>query len=212
MPDGSLPWDLTPVIPNAVSDPVSVFSRIATALRPQENTRSIFPLALLLGIVIGALVSVWAWSRALGDSRSPRTKTRLALALSSTVVLLTLGTFDARPVNLDPRLTFYPVFPDFLRGWLRLKLGRERRARVAYAGTNIPYYLLGQGLKNDVRYVNVDGHRDWLLHDYHREALCARERDMAQFPARLGPDYPGVSSVGRQSRCPRDWRSWSSPA
>jgi hypothetical protein len=41
---------------------------------------------------------------------------------------------------------------------------------VAYAGTNIPYYLLGSGLRNEVRYVNINRHKDWLLHDYHREA------------------------------------------
>jgi hypothetical protein len=45
-------------------------------------------------------------------------------------------------------------------------------ARVAYAGTNIPYYLFGANLRNEVCYVNVDGHRDWLLHDYHRLAAA----------------------------------------
>ena len=46
---------------------------------------------------------------------------------------------------------------------------------MAYAGTNIPYYLLGAGLRNEVRYVNVDGHRDWLMHDYHRDAMARGE-------------------------------------
>jgi hypothetical protein len=46
---------------------------------------------------------------------------------------------------------------------------------VAYAGTNLPYYLLGPGMRNEVRYVNIDRHRDWLLHDYHREALARGE-------------------------------------
>ncbi len=50
---------------------------------------------------------------------------------------------------------------------------RERRARaVAYAGTDIPYYLMGSGLRNDVEYVNIDAHPGWRLHDYHREALA----------------------------------------
>jgi hypothetical protein len=43
---------------------------------------------------------------------------------------------------------------------------------VAYAGTNIPYYLMARGLRNEVRYINIDRHRDWLLHDYHRAALA----------------------------------------
>ena len=32
--------------------------------------------------------------------------------------------------------------------------------------------MLGQGLRNDVRYINIDRHRDWLLHDYHVQALA----------------------------------------
>jgi len=33
--------------------------------------------------------------------------------------------------------------------------------------------LMAGGLRNDVRLVNVDAHRGWLLHDYHREASRA---------------------------------------
>ena len=29
---------------------------------------------------------------------------------------------------------------------------------------------MGVGLRNDVRYVNIDAHRNWLMHDYHRDA------------------------------------------
>jgi hypothetical protein len=47
-------------------------------------------------------------------------------------------------------------------------------------------------LRNEVRYVNVDTHRDWLLHDYHREALLAgRGHWPNSRPGwdRLRPDY-----------------------
>jgi hypothetical protein len=44
---------------------------------------------------------------------------------------------------------------------------------VAYAGTNLPYYLMASGLRNDVRYVNIDNQRRWLLHDYHRQSQAA---------------------------------------
>jgi hypothetical protein len=47
--------------------------------------------------------------------------------------------------------------------------------RVAYAGTNIPYYLFATGLRNEVQYVNVDRNRDWLLHDYQRAAQARGE-------------------------------------
>ena len=65
----------------------------------------------------------------------------------------------------------YPPFGDFYLGWQRLEAASgPRGSRVAYAGTNIPYYLFGKSLRNQVEYVNIDGHRDWLLHDYHRQA------------------------------------------
>ena len=76
-------------------------------------------------------------------------------------------------------------------------------SRVAYAGTNIPYYLLGTGLRNEVRYVNIDRHRDWLLHDYHREARAPRQRHLAQFPARLGPDANPTFKPGSTTSRPR---------
>ena len=57
---------------------------------------------------------------------------------------------------------------------------------MAYAGTNIPYYLLGKDLRNQVRYVNVDRHRDWLLHDYHRRAMRDGGRNLAQRRGRVG--------------------------
>jgi hypothetical protein len=63
------------------------------------------------------------------------------------------------------------MFPDYYRGWMALeRLTADTPARVAYSGTDLPYYLFGSQLRNDVRYINVDSHRDWLMHDYHRQA------------------------------------------
>jgi hypothetical protein len=73
---------------------------------------------------------------------------------------------------LAEQIAAYPPFADFYFGWQRLEaVSSPKGSRVAYAGTNIPYYLFGKGLRNQVRYVNVDGHREWLLHDYHRRAV-----------------------------------------
>jgi hypothetical protein len=74
-------------------------------------------------------------------------------------------------VTGEPLLRFYPawgfgraLFP----AWVALERASGRDGvRVAYAGTNLPYYLFGRGLRNEVRYVNVDRHADWLPHDYH---------------------------------------------
>ena len=63
---------------------------------------------------------------------------------------------------------------------------------MAYAGTNIPYYLLASGLRNEVRYVNINRHREWQLHDYHRQAM---ERGQGNWPNsrpgwdRTAPDF-----------------------
>ena len=93
----------------------------------------------------------------------------------------------------DPRLSFYPFFTMYMPAWFELDLrSAPSGSRVAYAGTNLPYYLLGVGLRNEVRYVNIDGHRDWLLHDYHREAV-AEGRPTWPNPRpgwdRIHPDY-----------------------
>jgi hypothetical protein len=94
---------------------------------------------------------------------------------------------------LDPRIEFYPIFPDFFTGWHQLEArSGPTGSRVAYAGTDLPYFLLGKGLRNEVRYVNVDRHRDWLLHDYHREAAA---RGQGNWPDsrpgwdRIQPDF-----------------------
>jgi hypothetical protein len=86
-------------------------------------------------------------------------------------------------------------FPDapLARAWYRLDgIAGLRRARIAYAGTNLVYYLMGRGQRHDVAYVNVDAHRDWRLHDYHREAAARGEPNWPDpRPAwdRLHPDY-----------------------
>jgi hypothetical protein len=70
--------------------------------------------------------------------------------------------------NSETIVSRYPSFPDYIRGWIDLDLRSGRDGvRIAYAGTNLPYYLMGPDFRNIVRYINVDGHRDRLLHDYH---------------------------------------------
>jgi hypothetical protein len=69
----------------------------------------------------------------------------------------------------DARLRFYPVWREggFLTGWLRLDQASGDGSRVAYAGTNLPYYLFGVGLRNRVEYVNINGQAAYRMHDYH---------------------------------------------
>jgi hypothetical protein len=98
------------------------------------------------------------------------------------------------PAKQAEILYSFPAFPDYLGGWFDLdRRTRAAGVRIAYAGTNIPYYLMGNDFRNEVRYVNVDAHRDWLLHDYHRAAV--REGLPDTWPDtrpgwdRLRPDY-----------------------
>jgi hypothetical protein len=97
---------------------------------------------------------------------------RLLIAMGATASLVALGYADVWSEPLNARIVDYPAFRDFYVGWQRLEAASgPAGSSVAYAGTNIPYYLFAKNLRNRVRYINVDGHRDWLLHDYHREAL-----------------------------------------
>ena len=105
----------------------------------------------------------------LGTGDAVHDSSAYARALLATLTLFTFAAYWMTPDSKDARRLFYPDFTDYYQGWLALELrAGPSGARIAYAGTNIPYYLMGAGLRNEVRYVNVDAHRDWLMHDYHR--------------------------------------------
>ncbi len=156
-PGGSPPWDLSPIVPNGVGPGL--------------------PMGMGAGVV-GVVSLLAACLAAAGLTLGPvlrRDRWRgLAGAGCFLLIAVTWGIFGVSARSrVEP---FYPPFPDYLAGWLRLEtLSGKEGTRVAYAGTNIPYYLLGRGLRNEVRYVNVDARRDWLLHDYHREAIAGGE-------------------------------------
>ncbi len=189
----SVPWDLDPLIPNAIGSLVVIFPRIEPGPIPvPAPLPSLQPMGL--GTVCAAVAMVWAWRWASANqARRSGWPSRQLVAIAATLVFLGLGSLEAGPRSFDPMFQFYPPFRDFYAGWRTFDtFCGSRGTRVAYAGTNIPYYLLGRGLRNEVRYVNVDGHRDWLLHDYHREA---RARGQGSWPNsrpgwdRLRPDY-----------------------
>jgi hypothetical protein len=184
------PWDLTILIPNRVSPPISVMGDIrqiqVAGWRPDVTGR----LLVTLAIGCGALAAAWTWGRV---ARKPTGFRRcLAWAMSSVLVALVITAIFPR--GAAPPQLFYPAsFPDYLAGWYNLeRYSGVSGARVAYAGTDIPYYLFGSGLRNEVMYINVDAHRDWLLHDYHAEA---RRRGSSTWPNprpgwdRIHPDY-----------------------
>lgn len=159
--DEDIPWDLSPLIPNAMGAVIPLMMRIQRF--DVASTAS----AMILGVVAG--VVAWRLLRINARARAWATWTILGGALA---VVAAVGWFDVWRLGVDPRRLFYPPFPDFYAGWMHLEArSGPEGSRVAYAGTNIPYYLMGAGLRNHVEYVNIDEHRDWQMHDYHRESL-----------------------------------------
>jgi hypothetical protein len=177
------PWDLSARVPNTFPGLIFVPYSGSVLRAVLADSGVMVPALMNLGLGLVALAIAWGLSR-------PRSRTR-AVAVGLGVAVLAAPVVNS--ARDDPRRLFYPDFPEYVRGWLELDLHvGPGGARIAYAGTNIPYYLLGPGLRNEVRYVNVDAHRDWQMHDYHR---AARARGEGSWPNprpgwdRAHPDY-----------------------
>ncbi len=172
--DDAIPWDLSQAVPNAIPGLIPLFPRYDKAVHGVGPSGSAVSLGLLCGIVLLAMLTVWAWSRISDGARRHWNRALVAALLS--VAFLWLGYEDVWNDGKNARITVYPPFANFFIGWQNLeRYAGPAGSRVAYAGTNIPYYLLGKALRNEVRYINIDRHRDWLLHDYHREAQARGE-------------------------------------
>lgn len=159
------PWDLSPSVP---SDPPSTvaLARFLEGLRGSSESMGPRVATLLLLVGVGCLASAWLVGRAIGGSLR---RWVVACAVVALTVAGQAGIYLSKPS--EPIEYRFPLFFDYLQGWaaLDLRLGRTP-GRIAYAGTNLPYYLMGPEFRNEVRYINIDDHPDWLLHDYHRDA------------------------------------------
>ncbi len=140
-------------------------------------------------MAVASLAIAWAWGRTSGD-RSPR---RTAWALAATVGRSRSSSRWPTPAQLDDRQLFFHPFREYYTAWLHLdQRAGPRGPGSPTRGRTCRTYLMGVGLRNEVRYVNVDAHRDWLPHDYYREA---RARGLTTWPDprpgwdRLHPDY-----------------------
>ena len=105
-------------------------------------------------------------------------------------------------------------FRDFYAGWLTLRHVTAARAgtRVAYAGTNIPYYLLGQGLRNEVRYINIDAAPRLAAARLPPRGPERTVREPGRIPGRAGIGSGPIIGRGSATSMPRGSSSWSSPA
>ncbi|AMV37131.1 glycosyltransferase family 39 protein [Planctomyces sp. SH-PL62] len=187
--DADVPWDLTPQIPNAIPPILPLASELLRLASPRSGFEFLSALDVPVLAVVAGLI-VWAGAR-LRRGR-PDAATWMA-GLAAIGLSAVVGWSQIVPFAGDRRLLAFPAFPDFYRGWIELDArSGPTGSRIAYAGTNIPYYLMGSGLRNNVRYVNVEGPPHWLMHDFHRRA---RAEGRGEWPnARPGwdrerPDY-----------------------
>lgn len=106
----------------------------------------------------------------------------LAIVTGSSLYGAPLSNFARR----HPQSSFYPgsgFGARMLPAWqIAANTSGPDGARIAYAGGNLPYYLLGSEFRNDAFYVNVNRHRDWLPHDYHRARRLSGLTDKAAIP------------------------------
>ncbi|HEV3167794.1 MAG TPA: glycosyltransferase family 39 protein, partial [Isosphaeraceae bacterium] len=139
-----IPWDLSTRIPNAVGGlitlPVS-WSPGTASWAPHATQASA---ALSLGLALGSLAAAWAWRR-MAERPSWGRATAAMMVTASVGVAAGAVIY---PWDVSPRWLFYPSFPEYNRGWAELELlSGPEGARVAYAGTNLPYYLMAYGLR-----------------------------------------------------------------
>jgi hypothetical protein len=156
-----------------VGAPLPLFSKLAAMLRAEPDPGARMRSYLLLAEGCCAALVVWTARRL--RRGAPDARFFRALFATSLVAAIGAAAWKTGAPFQNSRQLFYPPF-DFYFGWMDLE-GRSGASgtRLAYAGTNIPYYLFGTGLRNEVFYVNVDRHRDWLMHDYHRAARARRD-------------------------------------
>jgi hypothetical protein len=188
-PSRHAPWSLTKQIPS-LEDAVIVVPLDAESLRRALADRARQPLLVFRAACgVGALVlaGLWAWAA------RRRTRGAAGLALGAALLAVVTGAGWLYRGQGGDQIV-YPGFDNYRAAWIALEgVAPPGGTRIAYAGTNLPYYLMGKGLRNRVAYVNIDRHDGWLLHDYHRMAAARGDPTLWPTPRpgwdRLHPDF-----------------------
>lgn len=164
-------WEASKLIPTVPRGPINVPINLEQWYVMTSTPAGVGYLAGMAALAAGAVPVAWAWGRAARRNSSRRTG--LAMGLTALLVLASVWTLG---LGVKSGASRFPPFADYYRGWHVLdSMTRRAPRRIAYAGTNLPFYLMMPELRNEVRYVNIDAHRGWLLHDYHRDARAGGE-------------------------------------
>ena len=179
------PWDFDKLIPNSLPALVSI------RLGNDFDARSIASIA-------GSIATV-ATVASFRSMNIRRRRIAIPASIVTAACVWVSIPFVYLPRSNDPRVLFYPAsFPDYFRGWMRLDaLAGKAGARIAYAGTDLPYYLMGTRLRNEVRYININKHNNWMMHDYHREATVRGE-----------PEWPDTRPGWDRVPSEADYAAW----
>jgi hypothetical protein len=186
------PWSLAKILPGVPQADIPLPASFKAWSQTLESPAQTSQLAVLLALGGGALVCSWLWSRF--AARPLRSSGLLAVAAS--LVLMGAMGLGVQLSNTSA-LRDFPRFRDYQAAWTFLNSITPREGQgltIAYAGTNLPYYLMGPRHQNKVLYVNIDEHRNWLLHDYHAAAKI-RGDSTVPWPTprpgwdRLHPEY-----------------------
>jgi hypothetical protein len=158
-------WDLSRKIPSSHHATVPIPRNLGDLRALLTNQTKATGYLVMMAVGLGSFTVALCCARLARERRLAAA----AVAVGATLCFYTIYAFVL--LALETHRLPFPLFQDYLVGWMELesRSGRDG-SRIAYAGTNLPYYLMGSGLKNDVRYININRHANWLLHDYFRDA------------------------------------------
>jgi hypothetical protein len=182
------PWSLTGKIPTAIPPLVRVPLNLPDWTATLGSIQRTTWLCTQLALAVAGLAM--AWSIGLLVARPSRARLLICGLVCVVVWIAGAAWFHWGVGGAREK---YPMF-EYYSAWLVLESkSAQRGIRVAYSGTNLPYYLMGSGLRNSVEYVNVKEHTDWQMHDYHRAAAERGDRIVWDTPRpgwdRLDPDF-----------------------
>ncbi len=157
-------WELGQLVPTVNPGPISFLDLLSKSLDPTGNRRVTSIGLLVVGGGFLLLGLAMHWPRVGGQYRRPF-EALCFIALCGGFVLATIA---EHPLEKSYK---YAAFQPFLNGWATLDVRiPPSGTRIAYAGTNLPYYLMGPDFRNEVFYIDVNKYPGLPMHKFHAMA------------------------------------------